>query len=62
MTAKTANTETPEESADVVVSKKRQVAASVASTTVTVALGLAATALIENLAKRVHKSIAPESE
>jgi hypothetical protein len=59
MTTKPA--ETPEESAPA-VSKKRQVVATVASTSVTVALGLAATALIENLASRVRKSIAPESE
>lgn len=43
-------------------SKKREITAAVASTTVTVVLGLAATAVVNNIAGRVKNAIAPEPE
>jgi hypothetical protein len=60
MTTKPA--ETTEAPAEANVSKKRQITAAVTSTTVSVALGLAATAGIEFIASRVRKAIAPESK
>ncbi|HEY2455578.1 MAG TPA: hypothetical protein VGI71_23785 [Scandinavium sp.] len=44
------------------VSTKRQVTAVVATTAVTVALGLAANVLISKIAGRVHDAIIPEDK
>lgn len=60
-----AKTETAEVVTDETVpanSKKREITAAVASTTVTVVLGLAATALVNNIAGRVRNAIAPQPE
>lgn len=55
--------ETPEETTLEVTpnrnSKKREFAATAIAGTVTVVLGLAATAVIEKVSKRVHDQIAP---
>jgi phenylpyruvate tautomerase PptA (4-oxalocrotonate tautomerase family) len=52
----TESVETPKPSA------KRQIAATVTSVTVTVALGVAANVLIAKISKKVHDKIAPEEE
>ena len=44
------------------VSKKRQITAAVTSTTVTVLLGLASTAVIELVGQRVKNAIAPKTD
>jgi hypothetical protein len=43
-------------------SRKREVTATVASTAVTVVLGIAASYLTNKVADRVHKQIAPQPE